>query len=95
MKRLFYGVYTFIVAATLVFTAPVIQKPLFGADETPGKIEKNKASNRTPVKTMTKQGSKANGAAVTGTNTDALKNKAKSGKNKDTRIEDDPIGTRR
>lgn len=99
MKKLLYGVYTFSIAAGLVLATPVIQGPLFGADSTPGKIEQNKAgkqnlSTQTPVKTMTQQPPKTQGTVV-GTNTDTVKNKAKGGKKKETRIDEDPVGTKR
>lgn len=89
MKKLSYGAGAFLIAAAFVVAAPVIEKPLFGAD---GKAP---VSTQTPAKTMTQQAPKTQGAAGAAASTDTVKNKAKGGKKKETRIEEDPVGTRR
>jgi hypothetical protein len=100
MTKLFYGICTLSIAAGLVFAAPIVQRPLFGTEPAPGKIEQGKAgkqipaSKDTPVKTMTRQAPKTKGGAVTGTNADTVKNKAKD-ETKKTRIDEDPVGTRK
>ncbi len=89
MKKLSCGAAAFLIASAFAVAAPVVEKPLFGAEE------KVPVSTGAPVKAMKQQPPKTQGAAGAAANTDAAKNKAQGGKKKDTRIEDDPIGTRR
>ena len=81
MKKLGCGACAFSIAAVFVLAAPALEKPLFGAEGTPAKIEQNKPVKQNP--------------APAGPGADAIKNKAQGGKKKQMRIEDDPIGTRR
>ena len=83
MKKSLYGVAAFSIATAFVFAAPVIQKPLFGAETTPGKVEQNKVQKQAPISTH---------PPVKAT-PDALKNKG--GMKSKTKMEDDPIGTRK